>query len=181
MMNRLQIEQEIVRILEKITGVQNSNIRISYQTSGMPFIEADTDYIFVSLSFFETDYVKPIEISFDAEKEQETYKSMSGIVANLVFYGLNAFENAQKVKVMTTDSSITKNLRAGGVYLIANTAEPRRVPILINQQWFNQVYLDLRFYQKIMYNIDRHYIDSTEIKVITDHKEETINIEKGGN
>ena len=179
MMNKLQIEQEIVRIIEKITGITNANIRISYQTTGMPSIEADADYCFVALSFFDNPYTVPIETKFDGSKEVEEYRATRGIVANLVFYGLNAFENATKVRVLTKDSSLMKNLRRDKIYLICNTSEPRRIPILINQQWYDQVYLDLRFYQKIMYNTDRHYIDSVEIKLISDHKEQDINI--GGN
>lgn len=179
MMNRLQIEQEIVRIIEKITGIENANIRISFQTTGMPSIEADVDYCFVAISFFNSPFTSPIETKFDGLNEIEEYRATRGIVANLVFYGLNAFENASKVKVMTKDSSIMKNLRKDKIYLLCDTDEPRRVPILINQQWYDQVFLDLRFYQKIMYNTDRHYIDSVEIKLISDHKEQDINI--GGN
>jgi hypothetical protein len=99
-------------------------------------------------------------------------------VANLVFYGINSFVNASKVRVLTKDSSITKALRKDGIYLICDTAEPRRVPVLLNQQWYEQVYLDLRFYQKIMYNTDRHYIDSVEIKLISDNKEQDITIKE---
>lgn len=180
MMNKLQIEQEIVRIIQGITGIANSNIRISYQTTGMPFIEDNTDYCFVSLSFFDTVYTKPIAVKFNAINEVETYEGQRGIVANLVFYGNNAFENASKVRVLSKDTYRMKNLRRNDVYLIADTAEPRRVPVLINQQWYDQVYLDLRFYQKLLYNTDRHYINSVEVNVISDHKEysRTITIEE---
>lgn len=178
MMNKLQIEQEIVRIIEAITGIQNSNIRISYQTTGMPFTDADTDYCFVSLNFFDNNYTKPIATKFDGVNEIETYIGQRGITANLVFYGLNAFENATKVRILTKDEYIMKNLRKNDVYMICDTAEPKRVPILINQQWYEQVYLDLRFYQKIMYNTDRHYIDSAEIKVIDDYNELDITIKE---
>lgn len=178
MMNKVQIEQELVRVIEKITGIINSNIRISYQTTGMPSIEADADYCFIALNFFDSQYTQPIETKFDAQEEIETYKGQRGIVANLVFYGINAFENASKVKVMTKDSFVMKNLRKDKIFLICDTAEPRRVPILINQQWYEQVFLDLRFYQKIMYNTDRHYIDSVEIKLISDHEEQDITIKE---
>ena len=178
MMNRVQIEQELVRVVEKITGITNSNIRISFQTTGMPSIEADADYCFIALNFFDSQYTKPIETEFNAKDESETYKGQRGIVVNLVFYGINAFEYASKVKVMTKDESIMKNLRKDSIYLICDTDEPRRVPILINQQWYEQVFLDLRFYQKIMYNTDRHYIDSVEIKLISDHKEQDITIKE---
>lgn len=181
MINKIQIEQEIVRVVERITGILNSNIRISYQTSGMPSIEADTDYCFVSLSFFNNAYTSPIETKFDATNEIEQYQATRGIVANLVFYGLNAFENASKVKILTKDNSVMKNLRRENIYLICDTEEPRRVPVSINQQWYDQVYLDLRFYQKIMYNTDRHYIDSVEIKVITEQNNEDITISKEEN
>ena len=180
MMNKLQIEQELVRIIQSITGIANANIRISYQTSGMPYIEANEDYCFVSLNFFDTAYTSPIEIKFNALTEKESYEGSRGIVANLVFYGNNAFENASKVKVMSKDSFVLKNLRHDKIYLICNTEEPRRVPILINQQWYDQVYLNLRFYQKIVYNTDRHYINSVEVNLISDHKEQEITIE-GGN
>lgn len=178
MMNKLQIEQELVRIIARITGIQNSNIRISYQTTGMPSIDADTDYCFVSLAFFDTNYTQPVTTEFDATQEVEAYKGKRGIVANLIFYGLNAYENATKVRILTKDSSIMKNLRADKIFLICDTAEPRRMPVSINQQWYDQVYLDLRFYQEILYNTDRHYIDSAEIKIISDHKETDITIEE---
>lgn len=181
MMNKLQIEQELVRIIQKITGIENKNIRISYQKTGMPSIKVDFDYCFVSLNFFDTEYTQPIETEFNAQEEIESYKGTRGIIANLVLYGTNAFENASKIRVMIKDTSSTKNLRKNGVYLLCNVSEPRRVPISINQQWYDQVYLDLRFYQKIMYNTDRHYIDSAEIKVISDHKEQDINIKQGEN
>lgn len=181
MINKLQIEQEIVRVIEKITGIENSNIRISYQTTGMPSIEVDTDYCFVALSFFNSAFTSPIETKFDAINEIEHYQATRGIVANLVFYGLNAFENASKVKIMTKDSSIMKNLRKEQIYLICDTEEPRRVPVLINQQWYDQVYLDLRFYQKIMYNTDRHYIDSVEVKVFAEQYDEDFTISKEEN
>lgn len=177
-MNKLQIEQELVRIIENITGITNSNIRISYQTTGMPYIDADTDYCFVSLNFFDTVYTQPVTTEFNATQEVETYKGKRGIVANLIFYGLNAYDNASKVRVMIKDSTVTKNLRANGIFLICDTAEPRRMPISINQQWYDQVYLDLRFYQELLYNTDRHYIDSAEIKIISDHKENDITIEE---
>lgn len=180
-MNKLQIEQEIVRIVQAITGIPNANIRISYQTAGMPSIEADVDYCFIALSLFDSVYTKPFETKFYGDREVEEYTATRGIVANLVFYGLNAVENASKVKVLSKISSYTKNLRKENIYLINDTDEPRRVPISINQQWYDQVYLDLRFYQKIMYNTDRHYIDSVEIKLISDHKEQDININTGGN
>lgn len=179
MMNKLQIEQEIVRIIQQITGIKNKNIRILYQTTGMPSIEADADYCFVALAFFDNTYTSPVETEFDGKNEIESYKSTRGIVANLVLYGLNAFENASKIRVMIKDTSLTKNLRKNGIYLLCNVSEPRRVPISINQQWYDQVYLDLRFYQKIVYNTDRHYIDSAEIKLISDHKEQDINIKQG--
>lgn len=178
MMNKVQIEQEIVRIIQGITGIANSNIRISYQTTGMPYIEADTDYCFVSVNFFDTVYTKPIEVKFNASEEKETYEGQRGIVANLVFYGNNAFENASKVRVLSKDTFRMKNLRRDKIYMITDTAEPRRVPVLINQQWYDQVYLDLRFYQKLLYNTDRHYINSVEINIISDHKEQEINIEE---
>lgn len=178
MMNKTQIEQEIVRVIENITRIKNSNIRISYQTTGMPSIEADTDYCFVSLNFFDSPYTKPIYTEFNALEEVEVYEGQRGIVANLVFYGINAFENASKVKILTKDESLMKVLRRNDIYLISDTSEPRRVPILINQQWYEQVYLDLRFYQKIMYNTDRHYIDSVEIKLISDHEEQDIEIKE---
>ena len=143
-MNKLQVEQELVRVIHNITGIANANIRISYQTSGMPFIDIDNDYCFVALNFFSSPYTKPIKIDFDAINEVETYKSLRGITANLVFYGANAFENATKVRVMSKDTYLMKNLRSAGIYLICDTEEPRRVPTLINQQWYDQVYLDLR-------------------------------------
>lgn len=177
-MNKVQIEQELVRIISSITGITNSNVRISYQTTGMPFIEANTDYCFVSLDFFDSLYTKPIETEFNATKEVETYKGTRGITANLTFYGDNAFDNASKVRVMTKDSTKLKNLRKNGVYLINDTSEPRRLPILYNQQWYEQVYLDLRFYQKLLYNVNRHYINSVEIKLISDHKEQDFTIEE---
>ncbi len=177
-MNKLQVEQELVRVIQAITGIPNSNIRISYQTSGMPSIDVDTDYCFVSLNYFSNNFTSPIKIDFDAVQEIETYKSLRGIVANLVFYGANAFENASKVKVMSKNTYLMKNLRSQGIYLLCNTEEPRRVPILINQQWYDQVYLDLRFYQKIMYNTNVHYIDSVEINLISDHKEQEFTIEE---
>jgi hypothetical protein len=181
MMNELQIEQELVRVIEAITGIANANIRISYQTSGMPSIDANTDYCFISLSFFDNNYTKPIKTDFDGEQEIETYSGQRGIVANLVFYGNNAFDYASKVRVLTKDSSYMKTLRRNDIYLICDTSEPRRVPILLNQQWYNQVFLDLRFYQKIMYNVNRNAIESVEIHLISDHNEQIIEIEKGGN
>lgn len=180
MMNKIQIEQELVRIIQSITGIPNANIRIAYQTAGMPFIEDNQDYCFISLNFFDNVYTSPIEIKFDGVNEIEEYKGLRGIIANLTFIGSNAFENATKTKVMTKDSFKMKNLRKDGIYLICNTSEPRRMPALINQQWYDQAYLDLRFYQKIVYNTDRHYIDSVEINLISDHEERTFTIE-GGN
>lgn len=177
-MNKLQVEQEIVRIISKITGIENSNVRISYQTTGMPFIEAHTDYCFISLNYFDSVFTRPIEIEFNANEEVETYKGTRGIVANLTFYGDNAFDNASKVRVMTKDSSVLKNLRREMIYLINDTAEPRRLPVMYNQQWYEQVYLDLRFYQKLLYNTNRHYINSVEIKLISDHKEQDFIIEE---
>ena len=132
MMNKLQIEQELVRIIENITGIQNSNIRIAYQ--GMPSIDYNTDYCFISLEFFDNIYTSPIEIKFDGVNEKEKYKGLRGIKASLTFVGHNAFENATKTKIMTKDSFKMKNLRNDGIYLICDTSEPRRMPVLINQQ-----------------------------------------------
>lgn len=180
MMNKLQIEQEIVRIIQKITSIANSNIRISYQQAGMPYIEEGTEYCFVSINFFDNNYTNPIEIKFDGANEIESYEGLRGITVNLTFVGANAFENATKVKFMSKDPSIMKNLRADRIYLICDTSEPRRMPTLINQQWYDQAYLDLRFYQKIMYNVNRNTIESVGIKIISDHNEQDITIEKGG-
>ena len=174
-MIKLQIEQEMCKIIEKITGIENSNIRISYQS--MPSIEIDNDYCFVALSYFDSPFTKPIEVKFDGENEIEDYSATRGILANLIFYGNNAFENASKCKIMFNDASLTKNLRKESIFHICDTSEPRRVPVLLNEQWFDQVYLDLRFYQKIMYNTDRKRIESVDISLITDNKTKEI---KGG-
>ena len=123
-------------------------------------------------------YTKPIEVIFNGQYERETYKGQRGIVVNLVFYGDNAFENASKVRVLSKDTFRMKNLRRDKIYMITDTSEPRRAPVLINQQWYDQVYLDLRFYQELLYNTDRHYIDSVEVNVISDHKEQHITIEE---
>lgn len=172
----LEVEQALVQILIDITGVASNNVRISYQN--MPAMKNNTtDYIFVSLNYFDTPYEKPVNVEFDGDTEIESVSATKGITANLVFYGTNAYDNALKVATLTKIASYMKTLRKMGVYLICDTASPRRVPVLLNNYWYEQVYLDLRFYAKILYTNNRNRIESAEVNVISDHFERTINIE----
>lgn len=167
MMTKIELEQEMVRTLAKMTGVPNRNIRIQYQQKGMPNFKQGQDYIYVALSYTNSEFEKPVTVTFDGENEIETYTKIKGIVFNLVFVGDNASDNALKVMTLMNNNDYTRTLRKNDVYFISAVDTPRRIPLLVNNEWFEHVYLDIRFYQKLLYNQNRNRIEQVEVKIRT--------------
>lgn len=183
-MNKLEIEQEIVSIIGNITTIPKRNIRISYQQKGQPAFKQGSNYCYVSLTNFDSEYEKPVTVKFDPENEIETYQKTKGRTCNLVFVGPDSYDNANKVMTLINNNSYTKNLRKNDIYYICSTDSPRRVPTLVNNEWFEQVFLNLRFYQKLLYNIPRNRIEHVEVNILTDTGEQTsftIENKTGGN
>lgn len=176
MMTRIEFEQELVTIIQGITGLADGFVRVGYQLQGQPTFKTTENVILVAVTLFDSDYDKPIEKSYKEDVENdvliESRKMTVGYQARLTIYGSSSVDNALKIKAMVQDNSIMKNLRANEIFLISSTPSPQRVPILLNQQWYEQVTLDLRFYAKVVYNKERNYIESVEVTIVTDTGEE---------
>ena len=184
MISRREIEKEFVRIIKSITKLDDEFIRISYQSKGAPAPLPDSNYIYVSVSPFDSEYDKVSEKTREYDKENDiilvTRSSTTGIKANFVFYGDRAFDYALAVKNLIVDHDITRNLRKNRIFLIPGIEAPRRVPEKLNVHYSEAVYLDVRFYMSTQYVQKKNYIEKITINLIPDIGEEkNININKG--
>lgn len=180
-LTRTGIEDELVTIIKTITGLGDDYVRVSYQEKGQPTFSTTDNVIYIAVTLFDTKYDKPIETTYTNSLAgiTETKTMVAGVDARLTLYGDDAQDNALKIKAMVTKNSIMKTLRAGGVYLINATSSPQRLPILLNQQWYEQVTMDLKFYQNLTYTSAINPIESAEITFETDiGTEKTIEIKE---
>ena len=87
---------------------------------------------------------KPAELS-------KTVQIVDGVNANLVFYGADAVENAQKVFAMILEEKSNEILTKAGLSIVGRSNLPVYLPELVNGRWLNRCDLEIRMYKALEY------------------------------
>lgn len=172
MISRREIEKEFFKVIKLITNLDDDCIRIAYQSLGTPSPLPDRNYVYISVSPFDTGYDKITEKSKEYDEENDvilvTRSSTTGLNINFVFYGDKGFDYALAVKNLIVDHDIIRNLRKRKIFLIPGIEAPKRLPAKLNVHYSEAVYLDIRFYMSTQYVQKKNYIKNITVNVIPD-------------
>ena len=92
-----------------------------------------------------------ISIKDKPDELNKTVQIVNGLNANLVFYGVNAVENAQKVFAMILEEKSNEVLTGAGLAVVGRSNLPVYLPELVNGRWFNRCDLEIRMYEMLEY------------------------------
>ena len=81
----------------------------------------------------------------------KTLQIVDGLNVNLVFYGANAVENAEKVFAMIMEEKAVEKLIKANLAVVGRGALPVQLPELVNGKWLTRCDLEIRMYRLLEY------------------------------
>ncbi len=161
-----------------VLPLDSNQVMNSWQQDGAPAWSINDNIAFLRLTMQDDPLTDTIDEIWGNSSDADVTVSQSsqrGWIANLIWYGQNAEDNASsfrdwirspKVKDWINNTALA--LGGGGLAVIPKINQPMRVPELYNGQWWNRVTLSFRAYELIQRDDQVPYVAETgTISVIT--------------
>lgn len=160
-------------LVESMLGLTQDNVRIQYQAEGQPMPKFGEDMVFINVQpeIDERNIYKSRQEVYNNTNDNFTYiqKSQRTLVAEFVFYGNHANENAKIVNESMYFPNYEYMLSQYDLALVPDRTDgPNKMPELVNGRWWNRSDLKMRFYNLVSYKTIIDRIANVEITVETE-------------
>jgi hypothetical protein len=150
-----------------------SQVRIGWQPEGQPFDDKTADVVYIRAIEDDDEYNQLRDLAndvLDVETIQQHFVYTRVWKIFWCFYGPNSFDRARQLHSgLLTQAG--HDLMAGTyLYQITDESCPRRIPELIQKQWFERVDFEVRFNELVNETPPVPAISSVEIIVETASK-----------
>ncbi len=142
-----------------------SLVRIAWPKKGAPAWKIDDDVIF--LRVLEIDRYQQKDIILENDMNQATGFTRINSVAWML-YGPNSYDNAQTICYRIFNQDIHDVLAKSNLFLIPNTASPRRSPEVFEEQYWERVDLMMWFNELVIRNSAIPAIASVDVETTLD-------------
>lgn len=160
------------KMLNLTTEEEQSKVRLTWQTNGMPGFSVSEDVIFIRVAPEDNKLARQMDVLYRDEEASSnlSLKKRVGYTRvykiNWTLYGPNAYDNADLLRASIFDRDYTREIRENNLFLITDVSMPRRVPELLNKQWWERVDFSASYNEAVIRESEVPVITSTEIKII---------------
>ena len=165
------IQSTTVKLLgwDLTTPSKAEDVRIEWPIEGAPGPKITDDII----------YLRCVEVDSPINKQREFrhYQASPDFIQSIGFsktmevsyicYGPSSYDNADYLRTAIFFQDIHDLLAQNSVYLVPDIAEPKRVPELFENRWWQRADLQMRFNALVVRERAAHYIESVEVTVST--------------
>jgi hypothetical protein len=151
-----------------IVPVDVSKVRVDWQFQGQPDValpSQDSCYISCVLEDVPYSRVRDHTLAGVDGAAAETWVYTRGWRFAWALYGPNSFDRARQVHSALFQDYFNTAFEAANLYPVLDPAEPVRMPIEHNAQWYDSSQFHCVFYEQITETIQSPAVTSVEIKV----------------
>lgn len=125
----------------------NPFIRFTYAPEGQPDWGFNDNVCFLFVAPVDSDTERQRNPYFDGENHKQYY--VRELAVQLVFYGSECWDRAQKLRDRLFDDDMTQLMYKNGYGLITDVGAPQFLPELFNDRYWQRTDLALNFYKKV--------------------------------
>ncbi len=153
-----------------INPVDPAQVRIDWQTQGQPDVSLpNQDSCYISCVTQDVDYSRVRDRTlFGTNPVTETWVYTRGWRISWNTYGPNSFDRARQIHSALFQDYFNDQLALSNLYPVLDPAEPVRLPIEHNAQWYDASQFYCIFYEQVTETIQSPIVTSVEIKVYDD-------------
>ena len=166
--------------LDMTQQINQGKVRLAWPTSGAPSWKIDEDIVFLRITPVDNKQARTLNIIYDTNStdninlNKETgYTRVHKV--DFTFYGPNAYDNADLIRyTLLEPNSYKDEFKNKNIFVIPDISMPTRLPELYNGQWWDRTDFSASFNEAVIRKSLVPFIQSAEIKLVTD--KETIDI-----
>lgn len=155
-------------------------VRIAWPTVGAPSWKINEDIVFLRITPIDDKLARTLSIIYDTNSidninlNKETgYTRVHKV--DFTLYGPTSYDNADLIRyILLEPNSYKDEFKNKNLFVIPDIPMPTRLPELYNGQWWDRTDFSANFNEAVIRRSLVPFIESAEIKLITD--KETINI-----
>jgi len=180
------LEDFFADITYKIIGLDptlvtnKGKVRLAWPVSGAPSWKITDDIVFLRVTPIDDKLERTLSIIYDTNSidninlNKETgYTRVHKV--DFTLYGPNSYDNADLIRfTLLEPNSYKKEFKNKNLFVIPDIPMPTRLPELYNGQWWERTDFSASFNEAVIRRTLVPFIESAEIKLITD--KETIDI-----
>jgi hypothetical protein len=163
------VVQQITCGMLGINPVDPSKVRVDWQQQGQPDVALPTqDSCYISCVTQDVDYSRVRDRTYDGDSTapiNETWVYTRGWRVEWALYGPNSFDRARQVHSALFQDYFNDAFATSNLYPVLEPAEPVRLPIEHNAQWYDSSQFHCVFYEQITETIQSPVATSVEVKV----------------
>lgn len=157
--------------LDPVAKQNQSRVRIDWPTKGAPGWKINEDIAFLAVNYDDDPITRQMEVAYQPatiDNADRTVSYTRVLRVSWICYGPNSFNDMDAIRAglflpQSKDLFATSNLA-----LVPDSAAPVRSPELFNGQWWERTSFDARFNEKVVRHSDVPYIQSADVRVITE-------------
>lgn len=190
MANQILTLKEIEDFFQNITSlmlgldmtqqINQGKVRVSWPTEGAPSWKISEDIVFLRITPIDDKQARTLNIIYDTNSidninlNKETgYTRVHKV--DFTFYGPNSYDNADLIRYNLLEPNAYKDeFKNKNLFVIPDIPMPTRLPELYNGQWWDRTDFSANFNEAVIRRSLVPFIESAEIKLVTD--KETIDI-----
>lgn len=190
MANQILTLKEIEDFFQNITSlmlgldmtqqINQGKVRISWPTGGAPSWKISEDIVFLRITPIDDKQARTLNIIYNTNSidninlNKETgYTRVHKV--DFTLYGPNSYDNADLIRyTLLEPNSYKDEFKNKNLFVIPDIPMPTRVPELYNGQWWDRTDFSASFNEAVIRRSLVPFIESAEIKLVTD--KETIDI-----
>jgi hypothetical protein len=150
-----------------IVPVDPSKVRVAWQPQGQPDVSLPSqDSCYISCVLQDVDYSRVRDRTLagtDGVTETWVYTRGWRIAWNT--YGPNSFDRARQIHSALFQDYFNDQFALSNLYPVLEPAEPTRLPIEHNAQWYDATQFSCVFYEQITETIQTPTVSSVEVRV----------------
>lgn len=152
-----------------IIPVDPAKVRVAWQTQGQPDVALPSqDSCYISCVTEDVEYSRVRDRTLSGDNSgpiQETWVYTRGWRISWNTYGPNSFDNARQIHSSLFQDYFNDEFSKSNLYPVLDPAEPVRLPIEHNAQWYDASSFHCIFYEQVTETIQTPTVQSVEIKV----------------
>ncbi len=151
-----------------ITSPDKTNdIRISWQTEGMPAFKISDNVIFIAALPLDHQINRQHDSLFsNSSPDLVETKTMTRLMSmSLIAYGSDAMENLKTLQLAMFDDTYRDELREYGIYYVPDGEEPKRAPEEFQGQWWERSDMTMRFNEMLTQVKSVNAVESSEVSI----------------
>jgi len=146
-----------------------SQVRIDWATAGQPFEDVNADVCYLGCLLTDDPYtlIRDQYLSQTGGVLTQSWTYTRAWRVSWTLYGPNSFDRARAIHSALFMDAFTDSLSESNLFPLPNMPLPRRVPELLNAQWWERADFYCNMYEAVTETISPGIATSVEIKVDT--------------